>query len=59
MATTFKKGDSVKVNAVIPSGEIQALRMEEDGTVLCLLEWVDANGATQKRWFDENDLILA
>lgn len=57
MATKFKKGDSVKVNAVVPSGPVQALRMDEDGTVYCLIEWVDVEGQTQQRWFAEDDLI--
>lgn len=59
MASKFKKGDAVKVNAVIPSGEVQALRMDDDGVVHCLLEWVDRDGATQKRWIPEDDLITA
>jgi uncharacterized protein YodC (DUF2158 family) len=59
MASKFKKGDLVKVNAVVPSGEVQALRMDDEGTVLCLLEWVDRNGATQKRWIPEDELITA
>lgn len=57
MATKFKKGDSVKVNTVVPSGPVQALRMDEDGTVYCFIEWVDVEGQTQQRWFAEDDLI--
>lgn len=56
MATRFKKGDAVKVNTVVPNGPIQALRMDDDGVVYCLLEWKDVNGEVQKRWFAENDL---
>ena len=59
MATKFKKGDSVKVNTVVPNGPVQALRMEEDGTVYCLIEWTDAQGEVQQRWFAEDDLIGA
>lgn len=59
MATKFKKGDVVKVNAVVPSGPILAYRMDEDGVVFCLLEWQDANGVTHQRWFKEDDLIGA
>ena len=44
MATKFKKGDAVKVNAVVPHGPVQALRMDEDGTVFCLIEWTDEQG---------------
>lgn len=57
MATTFRKGELVKLRAVTPEGEVQALRMLEDGTVQCLLSWVDADGNEQTRWFDETDLI--
>lgn len=57
MATTFKKGDIVKVNAVIPQGPVQALRMDLDGMVYCLIEWVDAEGVSQKRWFAEDELV--
>lgn len=59
MATQFKKGDTVKVNTVVPSGPIQAFRMDEDGVVYCLIEWTDAQGNSQKRWFAENELTSA
>jgi len=59
MATTFKKGDEVKVNAAVPQGPVQALRMDEDGVVSYLIEWADVDGATQQRWFTENQLIAA
>lgn len=59
MATKFKKGDVVTVQAVIPSGPVQALRMDDDGVVYCLIEWTDAEGQTQQRWFAEDDLIGA
>jgi len=54
MATAFKKGDNVKVNAVIPQGPVQALRMDEDGTVFYLIEWTSASGETHQRWFAES-----
>lgn len=56
MATKFKRGDVVRLNTVVPSGPILAYRMDEDGVVYCLLEWVDENGATQQRWFPEDKL---
>ena len=56
MATKFKKGDVVKVNTVVPSGPVLALRMDEDGVVYCLLEWEDQDGNIQTRWFNEDDL---
>lgn len=57
MATKFKKGDEVKLNVDVPSGPIQAYRMDEDGTVYCLIAWTDNEGNAQERWFKEDDLI--
>jgi uncharacterized protein YodC (DUF2158 family) len=57
MSTQFKKGDEVRVNVVTPQGAVQALRMDEDGTVYCKLVWDDANGVEQERWFAEGDLV--
>lgn len=59
MATAFRKGDEVKLKAVIPQGPVQALRMDEDGIVSYLIEWVDAAGDTQQRWFTEDQLTPA
>jgi uncharacterized protein YodC (DUF2158 family) len=55
----FKKGDVVKLVAVVPEGPIQAMRMDDEGTVFCLLEWADENGETQQRWFAEDALVAA
>lgn len=59
MATAFKKGQVVKLSAVVPQGPVVALRMTEDGIVQYLVEWQDANGATHQRWFDEDQLTGA
>jgi hypothetical protein len=59
MATAFKKGDTVRLAAVVPEGPVQALRMDEDGNVSYLVEWTDADGNTQQRWFDEAALVAA
>jgi cell envelope opacity-associated protein A len=59
MATTFTKGQTVKVRAVNPQGPVQALRMDEDGNVSYLVEWTDADGNDQQRWFDEAQLEAA
>ena len=56
MATKFIKGQEVKLLAVVPQGPVQALRMDEDGNFFYLLDWVDANGNSQSRWFIESDL---
>jgi uncharacterized protein YodC (DUF2158 family) len=59
MATTFIKGQEVKLKAVVPQGPVIALRMDEDGNVSYLVQWVDANNNTQQRWFAEEELIAA
>jgi len=56
MATKFVKGQEVKVAAVLPQGPVQLLRMDEDGNFFYLIDWVDANGNSQSRWFIESDL---
>lgn len=59
MATKFIKGQEVKVAAVVPQGPVKALRMDEDGVFFYLIEWTDAAGNTQERWFVEADLVEA
>lgn len=59
MATAFRKGDTVKVNVVTPQGPVLALRMDEEGDVWYLIEWTDAKGAPQQRWFVEGELVAA
>ena len=59
MATKFTKGQQVKVKAVVPQGPVKALRMDEDGNFFYQIEWTDADGNVQNRWFDEKDLVEA
>jgi uncharacterized protein YodC (DUF2158 family) len=56
---TFKKGDVVKLNAVVPEGPVTAMRMDDDGNVSYLVEWTDADSVAQQRWFAEDQLIGA
>jgi uncharacterized protein YodC (DUF2158 family) len=56
MPTTFVKNQTVRVKAVIPEGPVTALRMNEDGQFFYLIEWTDANGKSQRRWFKEEEL---
>jgi hypothetical protein len=51
----FKKGDVVTVNVTIPSGPILAMRMDEEGTVMCLVEWTE-KGQKVTRWFEQDQL---
>ncbi len=59
MATKFTKNQNVKVAAVVPEGPVKALRMDEDGNFFYLIEWTDADGVSQERWFAEADLVAA
>lgn len=58
MATKFTRNQQVKINAILPSGPVKAMRMDEDGVVWCLLEW-EVNGQMLERWFKEDDLTEA
>jgi hypothetical protein len=59
MATAFTKNQTVRVKAVIPQGEVEALRMDEDGTVFYRITWTDVEGNDQTRWFAESELEAA
>ena len=59
MAAKFKIGDNVKLNVEVPTGPVKQFRMQDDGTVQCLIEWTDSEGVAQERWFNEDDLIGA
>ena len=56
MATKFKKNEAVRLKSVVPSGPVVALRMNEDGEFFYLVEWTDADGVKQQRWFEESEL---
>jgi hypothetical protein len=56
MPTTYTKNQNVRVKAVVPEGPVAALRMNEDGEFFYLIQWTDANGKSQRRWFKEEDL---
>lgn len=55
----FKKGDVVKLKAVVPEGPVLAFRMDEDGTIFCLVEWIGDDGSVKQRWFEESQLVAA
>lgn len=56
MATKFVKDQAVRVKVVVPQGPVQKLRMDEDGNFFYFIEWTDANGKSQRRWFKEEEL---
>jgi hypothetical protein len=33
--------------------------MDEDGNFFYMIQWTDAGGQIQQRWFPENDLVEA
>lgn len=59
MATTFQKGQEVRVKAVIPQGPVQRFRMDDDGNMFYLIGWTDVDGNAQERWFAEAELVEA
>lgn len=56
MSTKFKKNDAVRLKSVAPQGPVVALRMNEEGEFFYLVEWTDADGTKQQRWFEESEL---
>jgi hypothetical protein len=59
MPTTYTKNQNVRLKAVVPQGPVIALRMNEDGEFFYLVQWTDANGKAQRRWFREEELEAA
>jgi hypothetical protein len=56
MATKYTKNQNVRLKAIVPQGPVIALRMNEDGEFFYLVEWTDADGVKQRRWFEESEL---
>ena len=56
MANAFTKNQTVRLKTTAPQGAVEAMRMEEDGTVFYRISWTDAAGNTQTRWFAEAEL---
>ena len=54
--TTFVKGQTVRMKAVVPQGPVAKMRMDDDGKIEYLVEWTTTNGVTQERWFTEDQL---
>ena len=55
----FVKGEQVKLVVVVPEGAVEKFMMTEDGVIMCLISWKDANGQNQSRWFPEDELVKA
>lgn len=58
MATQFRKGDTVRLKAVLPQGPVEKLRMDEDGVFYYMITWTDADSVVRDRWFREDELQL-
>ena len=56
--STFKKGDVVKVNTVVPEGPIVKMRMDDEGIIYYLMAWT-TNGTEHERWFTDDQLVAA
>jgi hypothetical protein len=59
MAANFKPGAQVKLNKVLPQGEVKQLDVNQDGDIQYLVEYTDADGNAHQRWFKEDELIGA
>jgi hypothetical protein len=55
MAVKFKRGDQVKVVAVVPQGPVVDVMLDADGDIQYLVKYQDASGE-QFRWFKESEL---
>ena len=55
----FVKGEKVKLVVVVPEGPVEKFMMTEDGVIMCLISWKDAEGQNQSRWFPEDELVKA
>ena len=59
MAANFKPGAQVKLNVTPPQGEVKQLNVNQDGDIQYLVEYTDAAGDTNQRWFKEDELVGA
>lgn len=63
MAAVLKPGDSARFIMPDIEGVILEKKFEVDPETgepvgMCLLEWVDAEGETQQRWFEQSKLEI-
>lgn len=57
MALAFQKGQTVTLkNPSVPVGPVTGFKVDGDGNVAYLIEWTDAEGQVQQRWFSEGEL---
>lgn len=58
MAATFKKGDVLRLKALIPQGSVEKVQMNADGEIQYLITWADPDGDSNQRWFGEGEVEL-
>lgn len=56
MALAFQKGQTVMLKTTPPTGPVVGFKVDGEGTMFYLIEWTDAAGETQQRWFAESEL---
>ena len=56
MAANFKIGQEVKVASIVPQGPVLSLDVTPEGDIQYLVEYKDADGVAQERWFKEDEL---
>jgi len=57
MALMFQKGQTVTLKTpAVPTGPVVGFKVDGEGTVSYLVEWTDAAGEAQQRWFTEDEL---
>lgn len=59
MAASFKLGNRVRLNVIPPQGEVVQLAVDQEGNIQYLVEFADAEGKSQQRWFKEDELVGA
>lgn len=60
MALTFQKGQTVTMkNPTVPTGPVVGFKVDNEGNMSYLVEWIDASGDSQQRWFPESELTAA
>lgn len=55
----FKKGDAVRYPIPDIVGEVKGAAVDDDTNLLLLVEYIDADGETQQRYFKAEDLVAA
>jgi len=55
---TIAKNTAIRIAHTDFEGVVKGAAINDDGQYLVLIEWVDAEGETQERYFEEADLVV-